>query len=195
MVSSGKVIKGCEVKIVDDNRQEVQSGYVGEIAIKSVSMFDGYRNYPEKTAEAVHAGWFYSGDFGFTNNGDYYIIGRKKDIIIVAGKNIYPEDIEDAIGQVEGVIPGRVVAFGEEDELVGTEDIAVVAETKVEDEDNRKKLMHEIVNAGMAIDVSIVNVYLVTPRWLIKSSAGKPSRKANKERIADKQEQVRWLVK
>jgi len=55
--------------------------------------------------------------------------------------------------------------------------------------------MHEIVNAGMAIDVSIVNVYLVTPRWLIKSSAGKPSRKANKERIADKQEQVRWLVK
>ena len=88
---------------------------IGEIAIKSVSMFDGYRNYPEKTAEVLEDGWYYSGDYGFKYKDEYYIIGRKKDIIIVAGNNIYPEDIEDAVSKVEGIIPGRVVAFGEED--------------------------------------------------------------------------------
>lgn len=111
-VSSGKVINGCEIKIVDENRKETRSDSIGEIAIKSVSMFDGYRNYPEKTVEVLQNGWYYSGDYGFKFNDEYYIIGRKKDIIIVAGNNIYPEDIEDAVHKVEGVIPGRVVAFG-----------------------------------------------------------------------------------
>ena len=64
-VSSGSLIDGCEIKIVDEIRKEVQSDAVGEIAIKSVSMFDGYRNYPEKTAEVLEDGWFYSGDYGF----------------------------------------------------------------------------------------------------------------------------------
>ena len=111
-VSSGSLIKGCQIRIVDENRNDVETGKVGEIAIQSVSMFDCYRNYPEKTAEVLENGWYYSGDFGFLYNGEYYIIGRKKDIVIVAGNNIYPEDVEDTVSKVEGVIPGRVVAFG-----------------------------------------------------------------------------------
>lgn len=182
-VSSGKVINGCEIKIVDENRKEINSGSIGEIAIKSVSMFDGYRNYPEKTGEVLQNGWYYSGDYGFKYNDAYYIIGRKKDIIIVTGNNVYPEDIEDTISKVEGVIPGRVVAFGEEDRQIGSEQISVVAETKLLNETEQKKLKTEIIKAGMAADFSIRKIYLVPPRWLIKSSAGKPSRKANRERI------------
>lgn len=190
-VSSGKVIDGCTVKIVDDNRQELPVGKVGEIAIKSVSMFDGYRNYPEKTAEVLQDGWFYSGDYGFLFNDELFVIGRKKDIIIVAGKNIYPEDIEDMVSNIENVIPGRVIAFGEEDCEMGTEVISVIAETNLECENAKKDLITKIQNEGMAMDITIRNVYLVPPRWLIKSSAGKPSRNANKQRILEEKLKVK----
>ncbi|MEW6701824.1 MAG: AMP-binding protein [Bacteroidota bacterium] len=191
-VSSGKLIDGCDARIVDENRNNLPDGFVGEVAVKSVSMFDGYRNYPEKTAEVVENGWYFSGDYGFKFEDEFFIIGRKKDIIIVAGKNIYPEDIEDVVNQVEGVVPGRVIAFGEEDEAMGTEQVAVVAETKAEDEKEKNKIRLDILKAGMSIDVNIHKVYLVPSRWLIKSSAGKPSRKANKERIISRQDKQVW---
>lgn len=184
-VSSGKEIPGCEVKIVDENGNELPDHGVGEIIIKSVSMFDGYRNYPEKTAEVLKDGWYFSGDYGFKQDGELYVIGRKKDIIIVAGKNIYPEDVEDAIGTVEGIIPGRVISFGEDNIELGTEEISVVAETAYEDEKEKKHLIQRVREKGTSVDLTITHVYLVPPRWLIKSSAGKPSRKANKERIAE----------
>lgn len=191
-VSSGKIINGCQIRIVDENRNDLPENRVGEIAVRSVSMFDGYRNYPEKTAEVVNDGWYFTGDYGFVHNNEYFIIGRKKDIIIVAGKNIYPEDVEDAINQAEGVIPGRVIAFGEEDEEIGTEQISVIAETKAGDDKEKNYVRLAILKAGMAIDVNIRKVYLVPPRWLIKSSAGKPSRKNNKERIISNQDKQVW---
>ncbi|MFA3784157.1 AMP-binding protein [Melioribacteraceae bacterium 4301-Me] len=191
-VSSGKLIPGCEIRIVDEKRKDLPFGFVGEVAVKSVSMFDGYRNYPEKTAEVVEDGWYFSGDYGFEYDGEYFIIGRKKDIIIVAGKNIYPEDVEDTVNQVDGVIPGRVIAFGEEDESLGTEQVSIVAETKAETEEEKNKIRLAILKAGMSIDVNIHKVYLVPPRWLIKSSAGKPSRKANKERLAEGKDKQVW---
>jgi acyl-CoA synthetase (AMP-forming)/AMP-acid ligase II len=191
-VSSGKLIEGCEVRIVDDLRKVLPEDEVGEIAVRSVSLFDGYRNYPEKTAQALDGeGWFYTGDYGFMYEDELYVIGRKKDIIIEAGNNIYPEDVEDALNKVEGVIPGRVIAFGEEDEELGTEHVSVVAETKVE-KDKHHNLKLAIVKAGMGINVNIKEVYLVPSRWLIKSSSGKPSRKANKHRIKNKEFNQAW---
>ena len=183
-VSSGIPIDGCEVRIVDEQRRDLPDGRIGEIAIRSVSMFDGYRNNLEQTARVLDQGWYYSGDYGFRIAGHHYVIGRKKDIIIVAGKNIYPEDIEDAVNHVEGVLPGRAIAFGADDELAGTEQICVVAETERADDAAKKNLKRSIVEAGMRIDVTIARVYLVPPRWLIKSSAGKPSRSANRDRAA-----------
>lgn len=191
-VSSGKLIDGCSARIVDDNRNDLPDGFVGEVAVKSISQFDGYRNYPEKTAEVVQDGWYFTGDYGFRYNDEYFIIGRKKDIIIVAGKNIYPEDIEDAVNNVEGVIPGRVIAFGEEDPDMGTEFVSVVAETNAQTDEEKNKIRLEILKAGMSIDIVIHKVYLVPPRWLIKSSSGKPSRKTNKERLLSKTDPQVW---
>lgn len=191
-VSCGKLIRGSQAKIVDAERKELPEDRVGEIAVKSVTMFDGYRNYPEKTAEVVENGWYYTGDYGFKYNDEFYVIGRKKDLIIVAGKNLYPEDIEATVNQVEGVIPGRVVAFGEEDPAIGTEKVSVVAETKYEDEKSKNKLRVDILKAGMSIDVNINKVYLTPPKWLIKSSAGKPARKANKERLVAGNDPAVW---
>ena len=191
-VSSGRTIDGCEIKIVDEKGKYLNEGMVGEIAIYSVSLFDGYRNNPEKTVAVLKDGWFYSGDYGFCLDGEYYIIGRKKDIIIVGGKNIYPEDIEDLVNHVKGVVPGRVVAFGEYDEEIGSEQISVAAETKITNVDGHKKLKLDIIKAGMTDDINIKKVYLLPTRWLIKSSAGKPSRKANKERLVVKKETIIW---
>lgn len=184
-VSSGSLIDGCEIKIVDNNRQKVKSSVVGEIAIKSVSMFDGYRNYPEKTAEVLNDGWYYSGDYGFEIGEDLYVIGRKKDIIIVAGKNVYPEDIEDFVSQIGGVIPGRVIAFGEDNEDMGTEQISVIIETNYQDEADKNGLIKRVKQKAMELDLTVSNIYLVPQKWLIKSSAGKPSRNANKQRILE----------
>lgn len=195
-VSSGKLIDECQIKIVNDRRETISENRVGEIAIKSISMFQGYRNYPEKTSEIFDdENWFYSGDLGFMYNDELYVVGRIKDVIIVAGNNIYPEDIEDVLNKIENIIPGRVIAFGEEDMMLGTEQISVVAETKLDNEIEFRKLSLDIVEVGMSMNVNIHTVYLVPQRWLMKSSSGKPSRKANKKRILDNIDRNIWSNK
>jgi fatty-acyl-CoA synthase len=181
-VSSGVPVSGCALRIVDEQRQDLPPHRVGELAISSVSLFDGYRNYPEKTAEVLADGWYYSGDYGFIHEGECYVVGRKKDLIIVAGNNVFPEDVEDAVGAVPGVMPGRVVAFGAEDDRLGTDVLCVIAETEAQTLPEMKAMRLAILRAGMAIDVTISRVYLVPARWLIKSSSGKPARSTNRDR-------------
>ena len=183
-VSSGRPIPGCQLEIVGEDGRELPADRVGEIAIRSPTLFEGYRNSPEESARVLKDGRYHSGDLGFLHDGECFVIGRRKDVIIVAGNNVYPEDVEDAVACVPGVSPGRAVAFGAEDEQAGTEVVCVIAETDVSDPEERKRLVLAIRRAGMAVDVTISRVYLAPPRWLIKSSSGKPSRRANKERIA-----------
>ena len=155
---------------------------MGEIAVRSVSLFEGYRNNPEKTAEVFKHGWFLTGDYGFLHRGECFVVGRKKDLIIVAGKNLYPEDIEDIVSRVDGVLAGRVVAVGVEDPATGTEQVWVIAEADLNGDHQKAKTQRAIIEAVMQIDVTVGRVFLTPPRWLIKSSAGKPSRKLNRDR-------------
>jgi acyl-CoA synthetase (AMP-forming)/AMP-acid ligase II len=184
-VSSGRPVRGCELRVVDEAGSPLAEGRVGEIVIRSQWMFSEYRNNEEDTRLALRQGWYFSGDYGFTLDGEWYVVGRKKDIIVVAGKNLFPEDIEDAVSAVPGILPGRVVAFGVDNDAAGTEEVRVVAETELQADPQRKALQLAVQEAGMRIDITIARVYLVSPRWLIKSSAGKPSRKANRQRILD----------
>jgi acyl-CoA synthetase (AMP-forming)/AMP-acid ligase II len=183
VVSSGRPISGCALRVLDEQGAERAEGGVGDLVIRSAAMFDGYRNAPEKTAAVLKDGWYWSGDSGFVLDGEVYVIGRKKDLIIVAGKNLYPEDIEDEIGAVEGILAGRVVAFGVDDADSGTQQVWVAAETEITDDAGLRALRARVVAAGMRIDVTIAETRLVPPRWLIKSSAGKLSRSANRERL------------
>jgi acyl-CoA synthetase (AMP-forming)/AMP-acid ligase II len=102
--------------------------------------------------------------------------------IIVAGRKLYPEDIEYTVGQFEGVIPGRVVAFGMVDDELGTENVCLVAETNAELGDEKRNIRMKIREACVGIGVTISRIYLAPSRWLIKSSSGKPSRKVNCDR-------------
>jgi acyl-CoA synthetase (AMP-forming)/AMP-acid ligase II len=184
-VSSGRPVSGSLVRILDDQGRHLPAGRVGELVLASTALFDGYRNYPEKTAEVLADGWFRSGDQGFLHQGDCYVVGRTKDLIIVAGNNVFPEDVEDAVARVPGVLPGRVVAFGVEDERLGTEALCVVAEASTSSDPERRALRLAIMQAGLAIDTTIARVYLVEPRWLIKSSSGKPARATNRARALE----------
>ena len=182
-VSSGKLIADTSIQVIDESGEELGDDRVGELVIRSSSMFDGYRNNPEKTAEVLRDGWYKSGDFGFRHGEEYYVIGRKKDLIIVAGKNIYPEDIEDALNSVPGVLPGRVVAFAIDDPENGTERVAVAFESQALGTPEEPTVRRSVQMAGSAIGVTISEIFIVPPRWLIKSSAGKPSRAANRDRL------------
>jgi acyl-CoA synthetase (AMP-forming)/AMP-acid ligase II len=146
-------------------------------------MLTGYFNRDDLTAKAFHEGWYLTGDLGYLAGGEVYITGRKKDLIIVGGKNIYPQDIEELAGQARGVHPGRVVAFGVFNDQAGTEDVVVVAETDTEEEAARREIANEIrerVTRGS--DVALRYVKVVGPRWLLKTSSGKIARSSNREK-------------
>src|SRR6185369_17475029 len=109
-LSGGRLLPGTTVLIVDDAGNELGERRGGEIAIRSGSLFSGYMKDPESTARALQGGWYLSGDLGFVADGHLFITGRKKDLIIIAGRNYYPQDIERIVSDVPGIYPGRVVA-------------------------------------------------------------------------------------
>jgi fatty-acyl-CoA synthase len=183
-VSCGTPISGAEVRIVGEGGEILEERQVGEIVIRSNSLLSGYHRRPDLTAAAVRDGWFYTGDMGYLADGELYISGRKKDLIIVGGKNIYPQDLEAIAGEVPGIYPGRAVAFGVMDERLGTESVVMVCELEhpASEEAHRaieSELRRRIVQNS---DVTLADVHLVDKRWLIKTSSGKLARAANRER-------------
>jgi acyl-CoA synthetase (AMP-forming)/AMP-acid ligase II len=124
-------------------------------------------------------------------DGEFYITGRKKDLIIVGGKNIYPQDLESLASEVEGVHPGRVVAFGVFNEETGTEDVVIVAEVDHDDlsasdektspfTDRIADEIRQRITRGS--DIALRHVHLVEHGWLLKTSSGKVARGANREK-------------
>lgn len=182
-VSCGPPIAGVDVRVLSEDRTELDERHVGELIVRSDFMLSGYYNRPDLDATTWHKGWYLTGDMGYIADGEVYIVGRKKDLIINAGKNVYPQDIEAIANTVTGVYPGRVVAFGVPDEREGTELIAVIAETDVEDEDARQHIAKEIrQRIAQQTTITATWVHITEPRWLIKTSSGKIARNANREK-------------
>lgn len=184
MVSCGTPIPNTEIRVVDAERKPLPDRHVGEIALRSDCMLSGYYRRPDATAQALDGGWYYTGDLGYIADGELYIAGRQKDLIIVGGKNVYPQDIENLINDVPGVHPGRTVAFGVFNGALGTEDIAVIAEVETSDPDALKRVASDIrACIAQATDVMARYVHLVEPMWLLKTSSGKIARAANRDKF------------
>ncbi len=184
MVSNGKPIEGVSLRILQDGtRADLPERHIGEIALRSHCMLTGYYNRPDATAEAFHQGWYLTGDLGYLADGELYVTGRKKDLIIVGGKNVYSRDLENIASEVDGVHPGRVAAFGVVNEKSGTEDVIIVAEVDEEDSARQPRIAEE-VRAAIAhgSDVVVRHVHTVPRGWLLKTSSGKVSRPANREK-------------
>lgn len=183
MLSSGRSLSNTEIRILNEKGHVLAEREIGEISLRSNSMLTGYYHRPDLTEKAFRAGWYQTGDYGYFAGGELYVTGRKKDMIIIGGKNIYPQDIELLVNQVPGVHAGRSVAFGVFDETAGTEEVVVVAEIDAQDAEALKTIgdeMRRYVTQNSAVALRLV--YLVGPKWLLKTSSGKIARAANREK-------------
>jgi len=184
MMSSGRPLENVKVKIVDENRNEVGARVIGEVALKSNCMLTGYFHRNDLTEKAFVDGWYLTGDYGFMIDGNVFVSGRKKDMIIVGGKNVYPQDLEALTYEVAGVHPGRSVAFGMFNDEEGTEDVVIIAEVDSEDEIEQQKIADAIrVYVTKNSAVALRYVKAVDSKWILKTSSGKTARSANKEKF------------
>ncbi|HEY9077544.1 MAG TPA: AMP-binding protein [Anaerolineaceae bacterium] len=183
MLSAGKPIRGVDVRVLSSEGTPLGDYIVGELAVKSDTMLTGYYNRPDLTEKAFVDGYYLTGDLGFTGGGEVYVSGRKKDLMIVGGRNIYPQDLEELAGTVPGVHPGRMVVFGVFDEITGTEEVVAIVEADTESQEEREQIaaqVREKVTRGSAVVLRRVQV--VDAHWLIKTSSGKISRFANRQK-------------
>lgn len=186
LVSSGRPLPDTTVRIRSRDGRVLPERTVGEIAVSSPSLFSGYFGNAAATAAVLNDGVFRTGDLGYLADGHLYVTGRLKDLLIIAGRNVYPHDVEEAVNDAPGVIPGRVAAFGVQDAVRGTERLVVLAETAVDDVGERRRMRREIVaKVAGRIDAAPADVRLVPPRWLVKSTSGKMARDRNRERYLE----------
>ena len=184
-VSSGQPLPGNKIRIASDSGDILADGQVGEILIQSDCLFDGYYNRPDLTAKALIQGWYHSGDLGFVLDGELYVVGRKKDMLIVGGENIYPQDIEEAAASHPAIRDGRAIAMGLYNADLGTEEIVLVVEVDreelLQDASTIEREVRAQIVAGTG--VAVRTIFLKPPKWIVKSTAGKPARSTTREKL------------
>ncbi|MEO7649872.1 MAG: AMP-binding protein, partial [Bryobacteraceae bacterium] len=186
LVSSGRALPDMDLRIVDASGLERPAGEPGEIQIRTPSLFAGYWGRDGFRTSSLSAdGWYGTGDYGLVEGGELFVIGRIKDIVIVGGQNIFPEDVESLAGRLPGVYPGRVVAFGVEDEQLGTESLAVVAELRGEFNPKAAAALELEIRKQVLAAIGVAPRFVAAKpeRWIVKSTAGKISRRETRERF------------
>jgi fatty-acyl-CoA synthase len=174
----GKPVPGLEMKVVDpETFEELPERHVGELLLRGTSVTPGYYKRPDATAALFHEGWLCTGDLAYLLDGELVLCGRIKDVIIVGGRNVFPEDIERSVGPLDGVRAGNVIAFGMEG-YKGKESVVVVAEVRVSDTSGdlgeiRERIHHRTLEV---CGLPPRDVMLVTPGTLPKTSSGKLQR-------------------
>jgi 1-acyl-sn-glycerol-3-phosphate acyltransferase len=198
-VSCGRALPGHEIRIVDDDGQPLGERREGRLEFRGPSATQGYHCNPEATRKLLRNGWLDSGDRAYLARGEVYVTGRIKDIIIRAGRHIYPDEIEAAIGAVPGVRKGCVAVFGSKDAATGTERVIVLAETRVAELKERQALREAILAAVVqVIGEPPDDVALAAPHTVLKTSSGKIRRAASRQvyesgKYGSAQQNATWL--
>lgn len=175
VVCCGRSFPEHELRIVDADGQRLPERRVGQIELRGPSVMSGYWNDPEKTAAVLRDGWLATGDLGYLADGELYICGRIKDLIIIHGRNYHPQDLEWQASQVEGVRRGNVIAFGVHDPQLGRERVVVAAEVRSLDQADelRERIVARILES---LALKVDEVVLLPAGSLPKTSSGKLQR-------------------
>ncbi|MDO8465644.1 MAG: AMP-binding protein [Gallionella sp.] len=178
----GRPLAGHEIRIVDATGRELGERVEGHLEFKGPSATGGYFRNPEQTKLLFHGEWLDSGDFAYQAEGDIYLTGRSKDIIIRAGRNIYPYELEDAVGDIPGIRKGCVAVFGSPDPTTGTERLVVLAETRETAPAQLEALRDRISVLTLdMLGITADNIVLAPVRSVLKTSSGKIRRAACRE--------------
>lgn len=190
IVNCGRAFPEHEIAVVDEAGKHLGDRQVGEIITRGPSISPGYFQEADKTAEAFKDGWLHTGDLGYLVNGELFICGRAKDLIIVRGRNFYPSDIEWAVGELPRVRRGNVVAFGLEVNEVDARGIAIPGEQLVvcaeafqSDVAGLEEEIAQLVNERFQLTVH--RVVLAGQGTLPRTSSGKPQRRKTKQMVLD----------
>ena len=181
LLSCGQAVAGVEVRVRDrETGEPVEHDSVGEICITSPFLFDGYYRQPEKTLERLNDGWYATGDMGFVRNGELYVTGRVDDMLIVNGRNYYAHELEALLAEIDGIIPGRSVAIGVDDEFSGATAVVVLAECS---EPTRTRSIAAAAKRAILERTGLaIHAFVPVDRGeLVKTTSGKLSRARNKE--------------
>jgi fatty-acyl-CoA synthase len=181
IVSCGYAFPGHEIKITDDDGRELAERQVGQIQTRGPSVASGYYEEPELTAESFKDGWLRTGDLGYLDEGRLYVCGRMKDIIIIRGRNFYPQDIEWVVSELPGVRRGNVVAFGVE--ASGEEQLVVCAEAFQADAVGLADAIRQAITDQLGLTVNRVEI--VPQGTLPRTSSGKPQRRKTKQLLLE----------
>jgi fatty-acyl-CoA synthase len=178
----GRTLRGLELRVSDPVSGEARGDReVGELELRGTSVTPGYFARPELTAESFRDGWLRTGDLGYLVDGEVVVCGRIKDVIIVGGRNVFPEEVERAAAAVDGVRAGNVIAFGTEGRR-GKEGIVVVAETRDDDLGQLHDAVHDRVCD--AVGIPPLDLVFVEAGSLPKTSSGKLQRSLCKTQYA-----------
>jgi len=177
VVSVGRALLDAEIRIADEHGQPLPERREGQILSKCGSLMTGYWERPEISEETLRGGWLHTGDLGFIADGDLFVTGRIKDLIITYGRNFYPHDIEWLAAEVKGVRTGCVAAFGVPNEEASTEEIVVLAETRATEKSELQAMRRDIRKLLIStIECNPKHIVLVAPRRVPKTTSGKIKR-------------------
>jgi 1-acyl-sn-glycerol-3-phosphate acyltransferase len=183
IVSCGRALPGHPIRVVDADGGELPERTLGRVQFRGPSATSGYFNNPEATRALFDGAWLNTGDLGYLAGGELFLSGREKDLIIRGGRNLHPQELEEAVSRLPGVRRGGVAVFPATDAHSGTERLVVLAEIRDDTAANRARIEAEI--NGLAVDVIGMpadDIVLAPPRTVLKTSSGKVRRAACRER-------------
>jgi 1-acyl-sn-glycerol-3-phosphate acyltransferase len=178
-VSCGRPLPNHQVRVVDASKQPLGERIEGHVQFRGPSVTSGYFRNPDATRAVMHDGWMDSGDLGYQADGELFITGRVKDIIIQAGRNLCAQEVEEAAGAAKGIRKGCVAAIGIHDPTLGTERLVVVAETRERHRarwDTLRTSVQERVTAAIGVPPDVV--VIARPGTVLKTPSGKIRRSA-----------------
>ena len=181
-VACGRPLPGYAVRVVDEGGRELLERSEGRLHFAGPSATRGYYRNPEATQRLFQDGWLDTGDRAYLAEGDIYVTGRVKDLVIRGGRNFYPYDLEQAVGTLAGVRKGCVAVFGTRDAVSGSERLVVVAETREQEADRLEGLRRQVRERALEVlGLPPDDVVLVPPHAVLKTSSGKLRRNAVRE--------------